>query len=129
MKIKEIKNIVIAGNGWGGWYTALSFMHNFKNVSVTVIGSSKIPGLPVGESLAWNAPYSFNQLLGLSFDDQREFMKKTGAIYKYGVTYDSLLADDQITYSGKTHDLKISALKKFYGNFKLAILGIKKLYL
>ena len=114
---KKIKHIVIAGGAWGAWFTALAFIHAINDVSITVIGSSKIPGTGVGEALGWNAPHTFSQLLGMDKNTQREFVKKTGALYKQGVTYENLMADNTTTHIGKIHNLKTSSIMKHYGNF------------
>ena len=60
-----INNVVIVGGGFGGWYTAAAFVHNFPNVSVTVVDSDRHPRLGVGETLGWSAPYDWKRQLGL----------------------------------------------------------------
>lgn len=110
-----INHIVIAGTGFGGWYTALSLLNNLDNVKITLIGSSKIPKLRVGESLAFDSPYNLKRLL--KFDDDRIFMRATGSIYKYGTTYHNISDDNLITHQAKIHNLKVSSLVKFFGGF------------
>ena len=110
-----IKNIVVAGTGFSGWYTALSLLNNVPNINITIIGSSKIPKLNVGEAMAFDGPYNLKKLLG--FKDDRRFMRTTGAIYKYGVEFDSWNADNTKTHHGKLNNLIVSRLTKFYGNF------------
>lgn len=110
-----IKNIVIAGAGFGGWYTALSLLNNLPDINVTLIGSSKIPKLSVGESLAFDAPYNLKRLLQL--DNDRMFMFSTGAIYKYAIEYQNINADNASSFHGRTHNLKIGSLAKFYSGF------------
>lgn len=109
------KHIIIAGSGFGGWYTALSLLNNLPNISITIIGSSKIPKLLVGESLAFDAPYNLKRLLHL--DDDRRFMKETGAIYKYAIEYNNINGDHTYSLTNRTHNLKINALAKFYTGF------------
>jgi tryptophan halogenase len=112
-----MKHIVIAGTGFSGWYTALGLLNNLKDISITIIGSSKIPKLAVGESLAWGTPMSFKYLLGLQIEDQRKFMRETGSIYKYGIQFDRFLSDTDQSFVTKTHNLKIKSLVKFFSNF------------
>jgi tryptophan 7-halogenase len=110
-----IKKIVVAGAGFSGWYTALSLLQNVPDICITIIGSSKIPKLQVGEAMAFDGPYNLKNLLG--FKDDRAFMRTTGAIYKYGVKLDEFNGDNNITYHSKIHNLKISSLAKFYSAF------------
>lgn len=109
------KHIIVAGSGFGGWYTALSLLNNLPDIKVTLIGSSKIPKLSVGESLAFDAPYNLKRLL--QFENDRQFMFATGAIYKYAVEYQNINADDTSSFHGRTHNLKIGSLAKFYTGF------------
>ena len=110
-----IKNVVIVGGGFGGWYTAAAFAHNFPNVSVTVIDSDKHPRLGVGETLGWSAPYDWRRQLGLQ--DDRMLMWRTGAIYKFGLTVNDFWQDHKSFSYGKFFNLKINSLTKFYGEF------------
>jgi tryptophan halogenase len=110
-----IKKIVVAGAGFSGWYTALSLLENVPNIKITIIGSSKIPKLQVGEAMGFDGPRNLQKLL--RFSDDRRFMRTTGAIYKYGVKLDQFNDDNNITYHGKIHNLKISSLVKLYSGF------------
>lgn len=109
-----IKKIVVAGSGFSGWWTALSLLQNVPGVCITIVGSSKIPKLQVGEAMAFDGPQNLRML---GFEDDREFMKATGAIYKYGVKLDEWNGDNIVTYHGKIHNLRINSLVKFYGGF------------
>lgn len=110
-----MKHIIIAGAGFSGWYTALALLRHIPDIKLTVVGSSKIPKLQVGEAMAFDGPYNLKNLLG--FKDDRRFMRVTGAIYKYGVKLDEFNGDNLVTHHGKIHNLKISSLSKFYANF------------
>lgn len=110
-----IKHVVIVGGGFGGWYTAAAFAHNFPNVAVTVIDSDKHPRLGVGETLGWSAPYDWKRQLGLK--DDRILMYRTGAIYKYGLTVNDFWQDHKSFSYGKFFNLKLNSLTKFYGEF------------
>ena len=110
-----INSVVIVGGGFGGWYTAAAFVHNFPNVSVTVVDSDKHPRLGVGETLGWSAPYDWKRQLGL--EDDRMLMWRTGAIYKYGLTVNDFWQDHKSFSYGKFFNLKLNSLTKFYGEF------------
>ncbi len=110
-----IKNVVIVGGGFGGWYTAAAFKHNMPDVAVTVIDSDKHPRLGVGETLGWSAPYDWRRQLGLN--DDRMLMWRTGAIYKYGLTVSDFWQDHKAFSYGKFFNLKVNSLSKFYGEF------------
>lgn len=109
------KKLVIVGGGFGGWYTAAAFRHNFPNMQIVVIDSDEHPRLGVGETLGWSAPYDLKRHLGLN--DDRLFMFRTGAIYKYGVTLTDFFEDNSVYSYGKFFNLKISSLAKFYNAF------------
>jgi len=111
----HIKHVVVVGAGFGGWYTALSLLNNVPDIRMTMIGSSRIPKLGVGESLSWDGPYNLKRLLGL--DDDRIFMRSTGSIYKNAVHYENFNADGVASYHGKLFNLKIASLVKFFANF------------
>ena len=46
----KIDNVVIVGGGSAGWMTASTFIKAFPNKSITLIESSSIPKVGVGES-------------------------------------------------------------------------------
>lgn len=110
-----IKNIIIVGGGFGGWYTSAFLRHNFPNIDVTVIDSDKHPRLGVGETLGWSAPYDWAKNLGIKDDNM--LMWRTGAIYKYGINVRDFWSDHSSFSYGKFFNLKIKSLAKFYGEF------------
>jgi tryptophan halogenase len=110
-----IKNVVIVGGGFGGWYTAAAVKHNFPDIKVIVVDSDKHPRLGVGETLGWSAPYDWRRHVGL--EDDRELMFRTGAIYKYGLTVSDFWQDNKSFSYGKFFNLKISSMTKFYGGY------------
>ena len=112
----DIKNIVIAGGGFAGWYTAAVIRNKFPDIKLTVIDSDKHPRLGVGETLGWSSPYDWKNLLGLN--DDRLLMWETGAIYKYGVTANNFYQDNSSYSYGKFFNLKVNSLTKFYGSFE-----------
>ena len=110
-----INKVTIVGGGFGGWYTAAAFKHNYPDIHVTVIDSDKHPRLGVGETLGWSAPYDWRRQLGLA--DDHELMARTGAIYKYGLTVSDFWNNNQSSSYGKFFNIKISSLAKFYGEY------------
>jgi len=112
----KINHIVVVGTGFGGWYTALGLLTNFPDIKITIIGSDKIPKLRVGESASFDAPYNLKRLMGLN--DDRMFMRVTGATYKYGTRYFKLNSDTEFGSAlGKFHNVKIGSLSRFFGGF------------
>ena len=80
-------SIVIVGGGTAGWIAALHFEKTFynlaKHVEITVIESSKIPTIGVGEgttSMFWS-------LLNFLEIDELEFIRETKATFKYGIRH------------------------------------------
>lgn len=86
-------SIIIVGGGTAGWMTALYYAHNLKNVDITLIESSDVGIIGVGEG---STPYlkSFFTELGIH---EQEWMPQTDATYKTGIQF-----DDWSTVSGYT---------------------------
>ncbi len=80
-------NIVIVGGGTAGWATAMMAAKRHPAHSVTVIESSKIGIIGVGESTTGR----MTDLLMNLFDDygcdMNEFIEETGATLKYGIEH------------------------------------------
>ena len=70
--------IVIVGGGTAGWMAAAYYSKFIKNCQITVIESSKISRIGVGESVTPHVAQFFKDL---GFDTH-EWMNETGAIYK-----------------------------------------------
>lgn len=80
-------NIVIVGGGTAGWITALMAADRHANHTITVIESSKIGVVGVGES---TTGFFTNVLLNDFADlgcDINEFIIETGATLKYGIKH------------------------------------------
>ena len=79
--------IVVVGGGTAGWITALMVAKRHANHSVTLIESSKIGIIGVGESTTGTLT---DILSNLTYDygcDLTEFMIDTGATLKYGIKH------------------------------------------
>lgn len=70
--------IVIVGGGTAGWMAAAYYSKFVKNSNITVIESSKIPRIGVGESVTPHVAQFFKDL---GFDTH-EWMRETGSVYK-----------------------------------------------
>jgi tryptophan halogenase len=80
-------NIVIVGGGTAGWCTALIAAERHPHHTITVIESSKIGIVGVGESTTgFITDVLHNQFADLGCDIN-EFIKETGATLKYGIKH------------------------------------------
>jgi tryptophan halogenase len=102
-----MKHVIIVGGSLTGWYTALA-LQKHTDLHITLIDSNKVSKLPVGESLNVDAKDSFKFLLGL--EDEKSWMQKCGAIFKYGMFYNDFV--DQGKSYGSSHQgvWKLSSL-------------------
>ena len=85
-----IKDIVIVGGGFSGYMTALLVRYAFgtnlwPELTVTVIESSNIGTVGVGESTAQNVPILLNRV-GI---DPYKFMKETNGTFKMSARFDN----------------------------------------
>jgi tryptophan halogenase len=108
-------NICIIGTGASGWIacTMLKKLEFIKKI--TIIGSSKIPSIGVGESTTLNF---VSQLL--SEVDLKKFVQESDAAVKYGVYYKNWSKRDFIHYFKSQNDfLRTNNLEETWGE-KLA---------
>lgn len=111
-----INKIVIVGGGFAGWYTACALQNCLPNIQLTVVDSAKHPQLGVGEATGFDAPINFKRLLG--FKNDHEFMRQTGAVYKFGIQTNNFWQDNSTIYFNKFHNLKLSALTQFFNQYE-----------
>lgn len=93
-------NIVIVGGGTAGWVTALMAVNRHPNHKVTVIESSKIGVVGVGESTTGRLT---DILVNFAFDygcDHDEFIAETGATLKYAIHHKGWTPDINSGYIG-----------------------------
>lgn len=82
---RQAKYITIVGGGTAGWFAALTLRKMFANkVEIIIIESPDIGIVGVGEGGLINLINSLNHL-GISTS---EFMKETGATFKWGFCYE-----------------------------------------
>ena len=111
-----IKNVVIVGGGFAGWYAAAALQLRCTDLSITLIESPNIPRLRVGESLGFDSLYAWKRYLGL--DNDTNLMRQTGAIYKFGVHNINFYNDNESVGHGKVFNLKVNALTSFYNQYE-----------
>ena len=75
--------ITIVGGGSSGWMTAAFLIRTFPEKEITVIESSNIPIIGVGESTLIDFT-NFRDYLGI---EEKDFMKKTNASYKMSIKF------------------------------------------
>jgi len=81
--MKDIKKIVIVGGGSSGWMTSASLIKNFPDMDITLIESSDIPTIGVGESTI-NSINIFLRDLEIKDSD---WMKHCNAVYKTSIDF------------------------------------------
>ena len=79
----KIEKVVIVGGGSAGWMTAATFIKAFPNKDITLIESSDVPTVGVGESTV----SEFTSWLNYLDIDYKEFMKHTNAAYKLAIGF------------------------------------------
>jgi len=83
MKNGMIESIVIVGGGTSGWMSAAYISKALPQVQVTVVESSDIPTIGVGEATV-AAITTFMDYLGLK---EKEWMPACNGSYKYGIRF------------------------------------------
>ena len=81
----EYHTVGILGAGTAGYLTALAMRKFRPDLDVTIISSSKIPVIGVGESTTSEMPPFLHGLLGL---DIHEFYKQVKPTWKFGIRFE-----------------------------------------
>jgi tryptophan halogenase len=103
-------NICIIGTGVSGLMTACELLKLDFIKKITIIGSSKIPSIKVGESTT----QTFYKFVNENFDI-KEFIQSTDAAVKYGVYYKNWSKRDFIhTFGSDNPFLKKSTIERVY---------------
>ncbi len=77
------KSILIVGGGSAGWMSAATLVKKFPNANITLVESSDIPIVGVGESTL-GFIRDWTNYLGL---DDKDFLKHTNGIYKLSIKF------------------------------------------
>ena len=88
--IHQIKHIVIVGGGSAGWITATTLMAQLPDIKITVIESSNIPTVGVGESTIGGIR-SWLKVVGIA---DEEFMSAADASYKLAIRFNNFYNKD-----------------------------------
>ena len=79
-----IRSILVLGGGSAGWIAAAYLAKKRPDIRITVVESTDIPTVSVGESMN-PISYFWNKELGI---DERAFMQACDASYKIGIKFD-----------------------------------------
>lgn len=90
----KIKNVCIVGGGSSGWMTAAALVKTCPHLSVTVVESSQIPTVGVGESTLGH----FNTYLKMIGLKDEEWMSKCNATYKNSIRFTNFARNDKTSF-------------------------------
>ncbi len=90
----KINSVVILGGGSAGWMTASTFIKAFPNKNITVVESSSIPKVGVGESTV----QEFSSWLNYLDIDHKDFMSYTNASYKLAIGFTNFKTSNSPTF-------------------------------
>lgn len=79
-----MNKIVIVGGGTSGWFTAAAIAKNLPEVDLTLIESSDIPTIGVGESTIQSIRLFFDECLGI---DVHDFLKEVDGTLKVSIAF------------------------------------------
>jgi flavin-dependent dehydrogenase len=82
-KSENINNIVIVGGGTAGWMTAAFLVKKYPDKNITVIESTDIPTVGVGESTL----SGINDYLNILELEDKDWMKECNASYKLSIKF------------------------------------------
>lgn len=97
----------VIGGGTSGYLSALALKKNYPNLKVTLIESSKIPIIGVGEATTPNIIRFLFETLGF---DKEDFFKKVKPTCKLGIKFDWGLPDTYYNFPFGGADLLASQL-------------------
>lgn len=86
----EINSIAVVGGGSAGWMTASTLIKNFPDKIISLIESSDIPTVGVGESTI----ESINKWLFSLDIDEKEFLKNVDGSYKLSIRFTDFYEKD-----------------------------------
>ena len=81
----KVEKIAIIGGGSAGWMTAAGLKKSLPDIEISLVESSEIPVVGVGEATIFTLNF-FLRFLGLK---ESEWMAACNASYKYAIRYDN----------------------------------------
>ena len=102
--MNKVENIVILGGGSAGWMAASTLIRAFPNKKITLVESSTIPTVGVGESTI-SEFIEWLSYLGITYND---FLKDVNGSLKVGLGFTNFVKKDNSTvyYTFGTPDLE-----------------------
>ena len=91
--MNKVENIVILGGGSAGWITAATLIKAFPNKKITLVESSTIPTVGVGESTV-SEFVEWLSYLGITYSD---FLKDVDGALKLGIGFTNFVKNDNST--------------------------------
>lgn len=83
--LSKTMRILIVGGGSSGWMTAVLLSHKLPDAQITLVESSDIPTIGVGESTNSTMHY-FHSAIG---HDEKGFMRASNGAYKIGIRFEN----------------------------------------
>jgi tryptophan halogenase len=90
-RMRALRSVVVVGGGTAGYFAALALKHEMPDLDVTLIESSKIPIIGVGEATTTLMPPFLHLRLGL---DIVELYRDVRPTWKLGIKFDWGLPGD-----------------------------------
>ncbi len=84
MENSEVKKVIVVGGGSAGFLVAITLKNQIPSLEVTVIHSSKIPIVGVGEGTTLSMPSFLHGFLGI---DVARFHREVHPTYKLGIQF------------------------------------------
>ena len=126
-----IENIVIVGGGTAGWSTAHHLINKINpETKITVVATSEIPIMGVGESTTGK----FNDLINLNGFltnvNEKDFLKETESTFKLGIKHTDWHTIGKSFYSpiGDNYENLFNFPCKDYDNYRIYHIATKKDY-
>ena len=109
----KINSIIVVGGGSSGWMTAAALGKCCPNIKTTLIASSSVPIIGVGESTLTNIN-QYLRMLGLKDTD---WMPECGASYKTSIRFSNFQGDEtyyQDTLKSVVPPVKMNSIVDFF---------------